>query len=137
MLFCRLLTFFKINFFKNIFQEYYPSKHQTGWIWIRTDVLSVLIWIWFADDNFKSTCTSKKRVKEEIFLKKKNACLSGFLCARNGHTDLRTVASKMNSLTGGPIKHSGLVKVFDGRSMGNQGFNVSSCGKLTLMCRLI
>ena len=40
--FCRLLAYFKINFFKKIFREY--NQCQTVWIQIRTDALSVLIW---------------------------------------------------------------------------------------------
>ena len=34
---CRLLTFFKINFFKKFFQKYYQC--QTVWIQIRTNLL--------------------------------------------------------------------------------------------------
>ena len=39
--FCRLLIFFKINFCKNFFKEYY--QYQTVWIQIRPDILSGLI----------------------------------------------------------------------------------------------
>ena len=41
---CRLLTFFKIDFFEKFLQEL-PSECQTVWIQIRTDILSVLIWV--------------------------------------------------------------------------------------------
>ena len=40
---CRLLTFFKINFFKKALSETL-SQCQTVWIQIRTDILLVLIW---------------------------------------------------------------------------------------------
>ena len=40
---CHLLNLFEINFFlKKIFHE---KNYQTAWIQIRTDVLSVLIWV--------------------------------------------------------------------------------------------
>ena len=43
--FCyRLPTFFKIIFFKKFFQDNYQSV-KLFWIQIRTDVLSVLIWV--------------------------------------------------------------------------------------------
>ena len=38
---CCLLTFFKIDFFKTIFQEHSQSD---VWSWIWTDICSVLIW---------------------------------------------------------------------------------------------
>ena len=41
---CRLLTVFKINFFQKILLGT-RSECQTVWIQIRTDILSVLIWI--------------------------------------------------------------------------------------------
>ena len=40
---CRLLTFFKINFKKNLSGKL--SVCQMVWIQIRTDVVSVLIWV--------------------------------------------------------------------------------------------
>ena len=43
MLFCRLLIYFKIKFFKKFFQEYHQSVKQL--IQIRPDILSGLIWI--------------------------------------------------------------------------------------------
>ena len=39
---CHMLTFFKVNFFKKIFQEHLPEC-QTISIQIRTDILSILI----------------------------------------------------------------------------------------------
>ena len=41
--FCRLLIFFKMNFFEKFFQEYHQC--QTAWIQIRPDILSGLIWV--------------------------------------------------------------------------------------------
>ena len=40
---CSLLTFFEIIFFKKLFQEHYQC--QMVWIQIRTDTMSVLIWL--------------------------------------------------------------------------------------------
>ena len=37
--------FFKINFFKKFFQEYHLGIKKLIWIQIRTDNLSVLIWV--------------------------------------------------------------------------------------------
>ena len=44
---CSMTFFFKINFFKNFFQEYQklPSESQTVWIQIRPDILSDMIWV--------------------------------------------------------------------------------------------
>ena len=44
MIFCRLLIFFKINFFEKVFQKI-TSECQTVWIQIRPDIMSGLIWI--------------------------------------------------------------------------------------------
>ena len=41
--FCRLMIFFKMNFFEKFFQEYHQC--QTVWIQIRPDALSGLIWV--------------------------------------------------------------------------------------------
>ena len=43
MIFCRLLTFFKINFQKNLSKTL--SECQMVWIQIRPDVLLVLIYV--------------------------------------------------------------------------------------------
>ena len=42
---CYLLTFFKIYFFKNLFLTETLSEGQKIWIQIRTNILSVLIWV--------------------------------------------------------------------------------------------
>ena len=53
-------SFFKINFFKNFFQEYHHSFKQF-WIQIRTDVLSVLFCVQtFAKFICRLTLASKK-----------------------------------------------------------------------------
>ena len=40
-----LLSFFKINFFQNNLSGTLLSESQKVWIQIRTDILSVLIWV--------------------------------------------------------------------------------------------
>ena len=47
---CRL--FFKINFFKKLFQEHYQSV-KTVWIQIRPDILSGLIWFQTVCKNYQ------------------------------------------------------------------------------------
>ena len=37
-----LLTFFKINFSKELFHDHYQSECQSVWIQIKTEVLSIL-----------------------------------------------------------------------------------------------
>ena len=65
--YCRLLIFFKINFFKKFFQGYYQC--QTVWIQIRTDILSVmsvLIWVQTVCKGYQQTTkldASKERFK--------------------------------------------------------------------------
>ena len=63
---CRLLTFFNINIFKK-FSSRTLSECQTVWIQIRTDILSVLIWIQNVSKGYQQTTivtTSKKRVNK-------------------------------------------------------------------------
>ena len=60
--FCPLLTFFKINVFKTVFQEHY--QRQTVWIEIRTDILSVLILVQTVCKGYQQTTkatTSKEQ----------------------------------------------------------------------------
>ena len=61
---CCLLTFFKINFFKKFFLEHYQIVKQF-WIQIRTDILSVLIWVQAVCKDYQqitSIAASKERV---------------------------------------------------------------------------
>ena len=44
MLFCRLLIFFKTNFYEKILSGI-PSECQTDWILIRPKILSGLTWV--------------------------------------------------------------------------------------------
>ena len=58
--YCHLLTFFQINFFKKIFQEHYQN-----WVQIRTDIMSVLIWVQTVCKGYQQTtkvATNRKRV---------------------------------------------------------------------------
>ena len=49
MPFCRLLIFFKINFFENFFQEYHTSVKQIG------SILSGLIWVQSVCKGYQQT----------------------------------------------------------------------------------
>ena len=76
--------FSKSTFLKKIFREHYLAECQTVWIQIRTDILSVLIWIQTVckgyqrmtkvaagKKRFKSMCTLDKDQELYIFLSNK------------------------------------------------------------------
>ena len=52
-MFCRLIIFFKINFFEKIFQEYLQC--QPIWLQIRPDILSGLIWVQTVSKDYQQT----------------------------------------------------------------------------------
>ena len=60
--FCRLLIFFKINFFEKFFQEYNQSV-KTVWIQIRLDILSGLIWIQTVYKGYQKMTLVDKELK--------------------------------------------------------------------------
>ena len=67
--FCCLLTFFfKINFFKKYFRNTITlSECQTVWIQIKTNILSVMIWVQTVCKGYQQrtkVAASKKRVKQ-------------------------------------------------------------------------
>ena len=62
-------AFFRINFFKKDFQEHYQS--QFIWIQIRTDIMSVLIWVKTVCKGYQKTNkvpASKGRVNWVCFV---------------------------------------------------------------------
>ena len=56
MLFCRLLIFFKINYFEKKFQEYHPS------------ILSGLIWVQTVCKGYQQTTLSRQGVEMQKYL---------------------------------------------------------------------
>ena len=62
---CRLLIFFKINFFEKFFQL---SGCQTVWIQIRTDDLSVLIYVQTVCKSYQQTALVDKELNESMGL---------------------------------------------------------------------
>ena len=65
---CLLLTFFKVNFFKE-FSSGTQSKCLTVWIQIRTDDLSGLIWVQTVCKGYQQktkAATSKERVRTQL-----------------------------------------------------------------------
>ena len=69
MLFCRLLFFFKINFFWKILSGI-PPECQTDWIKIRPDILSDLIWVQSVCKCYQQTTLGGK--ESNIFDKYQN-----------------------------------------------------------------
>ena len=68
--FRRLLTFFKINFFNKIFHEH-CQEVQSVWIQIRTNILSVLIWVQTVyKGNFSCFCCCLLTFFKSTFSKK-------------------------------------------------------------------
>ena len=59
--FCRLLIFFKINFFKKFFQEY-NQRFQTVWIQIKPDDLLGLNWIQTVCKDYQQTTVNKTTI---------------------------------------------------------------------------
>ena len=84
MLFCRLLIFFKINFFRKIFQEYH--KCQTVWTLIRPRRIASLIWVQTVCKGYQQ----KTMVDKELNSKS---------CRQNG-----TVQIRMSTLHAWPLK---------------------------------
>ena len=68
---CRLLTFFKINFFKKYFQEHFHSVKLVG-SRSGTDILSVLIWVQTVGKDYQQmtvkVAASSERVKTYLIL---------------------------------------------------------------------
>ena len=54
--FCRLLIFFKINFFEKFFQEHlYVTRVSNFWIQIRPNILAGLIWVQAVCKGYQQT----------------------------------------------------------------------------------
>ena len=71
---CRLLTFFKLTFFKKTILGTL-SEWQTIWIQIRTDAMSVLIWVQTVCKDYQQTtiiAASKERVVPPKFCSRRH-----------------------------------------------------------------
>ena len=66
--FCRLLIFFKINFFQKILSGI-PSECQIDWIHIRPDIILGLIWVQSVCKGYQQ---STQGYKEFIFVLKRS-----------------------------------------------------------------